>query len=244
MKIRITIVEDSPEEKERLIAALHQWESARNVVLDIEHYYSGENYFASHTTDKSTLYILDIQLRGMDGIEVAKRMRARGFNGTLLFLTAFREYVFEGYDVRALQYLLKPVEQEALNRCLDDVYQQLQDVNFIYRDTGSAVVQVPYRDIIYFTVHNHYVDIITTTEVISCRLSLRNILPLLPLDFIQCHRGYIVNMRHIRKISGTLLSMSNNAAIDIGRNYLDSFRHDYANFSMRLDVPYRTRSPQ
>ena len=98
MNISITIIEDQRKEKELLMNALQQWEKQRNVTLQIEYFCSGENYFASHPTDESILYILDIQLREMDGIEIAKQMRARGYEGTILFLTSFREYVFDGYD--------------------------------------------------------------------------------------------------------------------------------------------------
>lgn len=198
----------------------------------------GENYFSSHTADNSALYILDIQLHKMDGIEVAKRMRARGYNGTILFLTSFREYVFDGYDVRALNYLLKPVSQEILDKCLDDVYQQLLGNSFVYRDTHNFV-QIEYSDILSFSVNNHYVDITTTHGICTCRMTLSNILPLLPKDFVQCHRSYIVNMRHIRKIAATTITLSNKTTVQISRNHLDSVRHEYAMFSMRLDVPYK-----
>ena len=81
-------------------------------------------------------------------------------------------------------------------------------------------------------------DITTTTGIYSCRMSLGNILSVLPRDFVQCHRSYIVNMRHIRKLAATTITLSNKTTLQIGRNYLDSVRHEYALFSMRLDVPY------
>lgn len=240
MKLSVTIVEDQPIEKERLYAALHIWQEKNNATLDIEHFICGENYFASHPTDESTIYILDIQLPGMDGIEVAKKMRSRGYEGVILFLTAFREYVFDGYDVRALNYLLKPVSQEALDRCLDDVYQQLLGNSFVFRD-GNDIIQIPYRNILVFSAEKHYVHITTTETVYTVRLPLNNILTILPKDFVQCHRGFIVNMRHIRKIAQTTITLSNKTTLQISRNYLDSVRHEYAMFSMRLDVPYYER---
>ena len=237
MNLSITIIEDQEKEKHELINALNSWSQRKNVSLNLEYFIDGENYFASHTTDDSILYILDIQLHKMDGIEIAKRMRARGFNRTILFLTSFREYVFDGYDVRALNYLLKPVSQETLDKCLDDVYQQILGNTFVYRD-GNNCIQIPYADIINLTTNKHYMDITTTTGIYSCRMSLGNILSVLPRDFVQCHRSYIVNMRHIRKLAATTITLSNKTTLQIGRNYLDSVRHEYALFSMRLDVPY------
>ena len=235
MNLSITIIEDQEKEKERLLKALDIWKERNNTTLQIEYFVDGENYFASHPTDESSLYILDIQLHNMDGIEIAKKMRARGYEGNILFLTAFREYVFDGYDVRALNYLLKPVSQEALDKCMDDVYKQLYGNCFVYRD-ASNILQIAYCNILSFSVTKHYVDITTTKDVHNCRLPLSSILPLLPKEFIQVSRSCIVNMRHIRKIAKTTITLSNKTTVQISRNYLDDVRHDYADFSMRLDV--------
>lgn len=235
MNYNITIIEDNLQEKERLLNALHAWEIKNNTTLHIDYYDSGENYLSSHTTDESQLYILDIQLSGMTGIDVAKEIRKRGFDGNILFLTAFREYVFEGYNVRALHYLLKPVSQEALNKCLDDVHQQLKGDYFVFRD-NSHMIQTPYSDIICLSVVKHYIEITTKKEVYSVRMSLKSILPFLPAEFVQCHRGHIVNMHHIRKITTTNIVLSNNTTVQIGRNYLSTVRREYADFSMRFNV--------
>lgn len=235
MNFNITIIEDNIQEKKRLIEALCIWEGKNNITLHIDYYISGEDYFSSCATDESNLCILDIQLSGMTGINVAKKMRERGFEGNILFLTAFREYVFEGYDVRALHYLLKPVSQESLCKCLDDVYKQLKGEHFVFRD-NSHIIQIPYSDIICFSVVKHYIEITTKKEVYSVRMSLKSILPFLPTDFVQCHRGYIVNIRHIRKVTATNILLSNNTTVQIGRNYLSSLRQEYADFSMRFNL--------
>lgn len=235
MNFNITIIEDNPQEKERLLKALHIWEVKNKLTLHIHDYANGEAYLEEHDTDEDHLYILDIQLSGMTGIDVAKKMRTRGFDGAILFLTAFREYVFEGYDVRAMHYLLKPVVQEALDKCLDDILQQLKGNYFVFRD-NSRIIQIPYGDIICLSVIKHYIEITTKKEVHSIRMSLKSVLPFLPKEFVQCHRGHIVNMRHIRKITATNIYLSNNTTVLIGRNYLDSVRHEYADFSMRFDI--------
>lgn len=235
MNFSITIIEDNLQEKERLLNAVHTWEETKHLTLDITYYGSGEDYLEAHMNDNSHLYILDIQLPGMTGIDVAKQMRARGFDGAILFLTAFREYVFDGYDVRALHYLLKPVVQEALDKCLDDILEQLHGNYFVFRDNNS-IIQIPYSDIICLSVVKHYIEITTKKEVYSIRMSLKSILPFLPKEFVQCHRGHIVNIRHIRKLTTSYIFLSNNTKVLIGRNHLDSVRHEYADFSMRLNV--------
>lgn len=235
MKFSITIIEDETDAKEQLLAALSCWQEKNNADLQVEYFCSAENYFASCPQDKSVLYILDIQLHGMTGIETAKNMRARGYKGTILFLTSFREFVFDGYDVKALNYLLKPVKQAALDKCLDDVYRQLHGDSFIYRN-GGTIIHIPFSQILSFSAIKHYTDITTTENVYSYRIPLGNLLAHLPEEFVQCHRSYIVNMYHISKIAGLVLTLSNKTTVPIGRNYLDNVRDQYADFTMRLDV--------
>lgn len=235
MTLKITIIEDQPKDLEDLLAALNIWRKKNDAPLQIEYFCSGENYFASHTTDESNLFILDIQLHGMTGLDVSHKLRERGYEGNILFLTSFKEYVFNGYHVRALNYLLKPVSQNALEKCLDDVYRQLLGDCFIYRH-ANQIIQIPYKDIICILVTKHYTDITTSKQIYSCRLPLNQILSVLPKDFIRCHRSSIINMRHIRKIDKTTITLSNKSNMQISRNYLDSVRHEYANFSMRLDA--------
>ena len=84
---------------------------------EITEYCSGEEFFSQNNTDtykRFSVFFLDIQMKEMSGLDVAKKLRKEGYTGPIIFLTAFREYVFHGYEVHALNYLLKPVKEEPL----------------------------------------------------------------------------------------------------------------------------------
>ena len=99
-------------------------------------------------------------MKEINGIEVAKRLRKEGCTRPILFLTAFREYVFYGYDVRAMHYLIKPVEKEALFLCLDEIAADLKGSFYLYRNKGE-IIHIPYQEIITFSGNRHYIDILT-----------------------------------------------------------------------------------
>ncbi len=114
MKMKITILEDSVIESERLKNGIRKYGQQYDWDIEIDEYESGEEYFSKNsegTTIQASAFFLDIQMGQMNGIEVAKRLRESGYQGIIVFLTAFREYVFRGYEVRALNYLLKPVKE-------------------------------------------------------------------------------------------------------------------------------------
>ena len=99
---------------ERMAAA---WAEQRGEAAELQLYNSAEQLLFEVGQPEAQelafdLILLDIQMGGMDGITLARQLRAQDKRVTLAFLTAAREYVFEGYEVQAVRYLLKPMQQE------------------------------------------------------------------------------------------------------------------------------------
>ena len=151
---------------------------------------------------------MDILLDGIDGVAAAHQLRGLGFQGQIIFLTASPEYVFDGYDVQALNYLLKPVAYDKIIRSLDYVEKMLNDDNYTFRHRG-AVVRIPYSKIICFSSANHYTKIVTTEGNYNQLESIRTIFSHLPDRFHFCHRTVIVNIEHITMLNGRELALSN-----------------------------------
>lgn len=74
------------------------------------------SYFFTSSYLATDVYFLDISLKEENGVDIAKKLRAHNYKGHIIFLTGFQEYVFEGYSVRALDYLLKPIDPVKLDR--------------------------------------------------------------------------------------------------------------------------------
>ena len=94
MKMKITILEDSVIELERLKNGIRKYGQQNDWDIEIDEYKSSEEYFSKNsecTTIQASAFFLDIQMGQMNGIEVAKRLRESGYHGIIVFLTAFRE---------------------------------------------------------------------------------------------------------------------------------------------------------
>ena len=235
--MEIIILEDKPLEADRLKTKIREWEiqSHNNVTVTV--YSSGESFFSEVSPDlynNYSVYFLDIQMGGINGIEVAKRLRREGCSRPILFLTAFREYVFHGYDVRAMHYLMKPVQQEPLFLCLDEIAADLKGNSYLYRSKGE-IIHIPYKDIITFSSNMHYVDILATKDSFCQYTTLNNIMAFLPPEFIRLHRSYIVNMAHIYKIFQNTITLSNRMTTPIGRSYLKDVLLSFTAYSTRFD---------
>lgn len=235
MRLTITIIENNNAERETLRSLLRDWAAAADITLSLFSYASGEAYFAAAPDPSACqLFILDIQLDGMSGLAVAQKLRQQGYKENILFLTAFREYVFDGYGVHALNYLLKPVTLAKLAPSLSEVLESAASGNYVFHTNGSCV-QIPYRDILVFAVRRHYVDITTGSGDTYCQVAnLKDILPTLPQEFLQCHRSFIVNMAHIRCINRATITLSNKLTVPVGPTFLEQTRTGFSDYLLRF----------
>lgn len=239
MKMKITILEDSTVEADRLKNGIRKYGQQYDWDIEIDEYKSGEDYFVNNPnihSIQSTAFFLDIQMGKMNGIDVAKRLRASGYNGIIVFLTAFREYVFRGYEVRALNYLLKPVKENILFLCLDEIAKELSNNTYIYRNK-QEIVSIPYTDILTFSSRLHYVDILTVSGKCYEQMStLNKIIVHLPSEFIRTHRSYIVNMAHIYRITSGTIELSNHMTTPIARSYSKDVIGAFVKYTTRFDT--------
>lgn len=223
MHINVGIVEDDPLYTKELSEKIHQWENQNYCKIQLTAFDSVEAVLSNgfHPFD---LLFLDIQLKDGNGVDLAKQMRENNYTGELVFLTSFQEYVFEGYHVHALNYLLKPASYESIKNCLDSVFSNIHDDNYIYR-YRDCVVRLPYHSIIYFSSSNHQTAIHTTTgETLLQTESLRNILQHLPDQFVRCHRTTVINMQHVLQISSRDITLSNHLLLPASVTYIDEIR--------------------
>lgn len=222
MKIHVCIIEDEEQYSSLPKEMLRKWQDENSAVLSISLFSSGKDFLAGKETGFDLIF-LDIQLGGCTGIEIARRMREQGYEGEIVFLTAYQEYVFEGYNVRALNYFLKPIHYEQLDSCMQYVTRRLSASCFICRHYGD-MTRVLYKDILYFTSSNQYTEIHTAGSVYRQAEPLKRVAARLPVQFIQCHRTAVVNIDHVEKLAGSTVCLDSGETLPVSKTYLDSVR--------------------
>lgn len=219
MNIRCCIIENEPVYIAPLIDQLQNWAAAHGYTVSVNFFASGKP-LNTETIKNYDIIFLDIVLnKEENGIAVANRIRSIGYEGDLVFLTNFKEYVFDGYPVRALDYLLKPAPQSKIDHCMDMVAERLSDNSFVYQVKGEYI-KIPYHDIIYFSSSNHHTLAVTLQHTYTVPQTIRNISNQMPDIFVQCHRTLIVNLQHVFRISGKELFLSNQEIIPISDTFL------------------------
>ena len=171
------------------------------------------------------LLILDIDMEGMNGMELARKIRKRDEKLPILFLTNRREYVFEGYEVQALRYLLKPLDEEKIFPLLDEpCTAEKEEKEYLIFSVAGENRKIELRDILYVEANGHYLKIHTKQESCEIKKSLADMLGELSktgrgkTDFVTMHRSFFVNLAHMERVMRTECILSDGSSVPISRN--------------------------
>ena len=133
-------------------------------------------------------------MKKQNGMELARRIRQTDAQVPILFLTAMKEYVFEGYEVKALRYLIKPVQDEALFAILDEI--QSADQRYVLLN-GS---RINLNDLIYVEAEAHYCHLVFEDHRQKEKIGIRELKAMLDETFVMIHRSYLVNIAKVDQI--------------------------------------------
>lgn len=200
MNIDIKICEDNKiqlkyiEEKIKIIL--------NDINYNIECFTSAEDLLNSNL-DKMNILILDLDLGGDWGIEVAKEIRSKKIKCEIIFLTALDNYSREGYKVKAFRYILKDDNmyfelEESLKECI----KELQDENKkIKIETKQGEYYLDIDEILYLEIYSKEVNIHTNDNVYKV-MSPINVFEekLKSYYFFRCHKSYIINLKKVTRI--------------------------------------------
>lgn len=228
MNIHIAILEDNPYECDALNTLLTNWSATSVHTISVCKFHNGSDILDSEFMKECDLLFSDIGLTSIDGdvengIDICGKLRNGGYCGDIIFLTAFSEYVFDGYQVKAMDYLLKPVSETTIRRCMNRFTEE-KCMEFYYLHKESQIIRIPYGDIITISKDVHDCCIATANKLYTERTTLQNIENHLPPQFMRCHKSCIVNINHIVSLSGTAIKLSNKQTQNVGRIYFDELK--------------------
>lgn len=194
---------------------------------------SGGDFLFRYRPGFFDLLLLDIQMPGDDGLRVAREVRRSGDGVMLIFVTALSDYVFEGYDVGAAQYLLKPVDRRKLKDCIDRAKRRTEETEKLYFPTPDGVRIFGAREILYLEASAHQTEVVTGTGRFVCREAFGEAVKHLPRDFACPHRCYCVNLLHVWQLQKQELVLVSGARIPISRRRYAAFAEAFLQYARR-----------
>jgi len=232
--VRVAICEDEKVFSDQLVEYINEWGSINSIFVEIFVYNSAEEFlFIWSENENFEVLFLDIKMKTMTGIELAKMMRKTNKNIQIIFTTNMKEYVFAGYAVSAMQYLLKPIAKKDCFICLNKVNEINNNKKYyIFNDLGKTVKML-ITDIICFELSSHIATMYTLGEKYTSRKTIAQILEEVNDEaFIRCHKSYIINIAHVDSVSRKSVMMSNNMEIPVSKNVIDDLNDKFISYNL------------
>lgn len=223
--LNIVIIEDETKYADELETIIvHEWQ-AGNIEVSVKRYKTAENFLRRKALFHDVhLIFIDIELSGINGIELAEALREKAYRNMIVFVTNHESYAIDGYAVGAYRYCLKPIDHGCVLSCLDKAREDYFGEYFVYK-TGRKQYRVPFSEILCFSASDHYVEIKTAQKGYRYKATLKSVLLSLPDYFVRCHKSCVVNLRHVRAIEGSALRLDDGSELDIGAVWLEDVRN-------------------
>ena len=217
--MRIAVIDDQPADRDYIAALVTRWAKDRDTAVTTVPFPSAESFLFAYSEDKDfDILLLDIEMGAINGVELAKTVRAENDAVQMVFITGFPDFIAEGYEVSALHYLMKPVDRDKLFSVLDRAAANLEKAERRLRVTFERRTDyVPFSKILYLEAQKQYVRIVTEGEEYRMKASLAETAAQLDEFFFSCQRSFIVNLRHVARILPDRVVLKNGAEVPISR---------------------------
>ena len=240
--MQVVICEDEVGYLKEIQSAIDRWAEMSHHDVFCESFSSSEELLEQWEKGlQIDLLFLDIQIPGkIDGMSLARKIRETNLSMSIVFVTNYTNYVYEGYTVNAMRFLRKPVRNEDIYECLEIAQHQhaILKKESIVVDARNGQFVLRFAEIVYIEACSHYlrVHLSHASNQPELRAKLSQFATLLsPQLFIQCHRGHIVNIMHIRKYTGKEVTLSNGETLPISPTYLQALKTAFSQYYQRND---------
>ncbi len=230
---RLAICEDDGIIREELSSLCHDILQEDGIAHEITVFSSASDLEKTLLAENAPfdLLLLDIQMEGMTGMELAQSLRQRGDRVSIIFVTGCEDYLPEGYSVQPIHFLLKPVSREALSAALRTDWRLNHRPKTAALRLGGKTVSLSLAEIRYIESYNHNIVIHQASGERSYLLSLSEAEKQLPPgQFCRCHNSYLVNMEYVEEISRKELSLRGSIHLPIGRAYYKSLQSAFIRY--------------
>lgn len=236
----IAVVDDSARDAESLCLLIQNFGTARGLDFRVRHFESGEKFLSG--MKKPDVIFLDIDMPGMNGLELAKKIRKMSSQVILIFCTNLEQFAINGYEVNAIGYLLKPIDpywfEFVMNKACNLLHVGKRSIIVVRTSTEQVVINV--SDILYVEVQAHniiyYVMQGGKLTTVKSRGSMREVCGKLErYQFARCSVCYLVNLRKIISLKRNEVNLPD-VNLPITRTFKQEFNDRFMQYLARYEM--------
>lgn len=240
MKIRIACCDDEKQQLELYKTMFTNIEMRQDIKLNVEYFLSGNFMLERFQSEKNPfdLVYLDMDMDEKSGLDLAKEIRQNYHSDCLiLFLTNYPKYMQNSFDVRAFQYMIKPVQFDEFEKKFNAARKYLEK-----DDKNRVVLKIDEDNVVFFTNEIYYIEKEKSSKQFLVYLEDKYVVAkgvlsaienqLLEQHFMRTHRSYLVNMKHIRRIQKNDLVLSNGNLVPISRRKEKELKQQFMRYAI------------
>ncbi len=200
--IKVAVVDDEKKECDKMLNYFEQFQMEISEEIQTVCYTSGEKLLSIYDYSFDVI-CLDIELGGKDGICIAKEIREKDKNVTIIFITNIAQMAIKGYEVQALDFVLKPLTYFSFAMKMHNVYnivKNKKEKNLVI-STIDGIYKISTNDLMYAEIRGHSLFFHTINGVVTQKASLSDLERKLEgLSFQRCNNCYLINLKYVSQV--------------------------------------------
>lgn len=230
MNVHFAICDDNNIDSNYVSNLVNKWANERKYQININIFDSAEAFLFHYDGNKDyDILLLDIEMKKMDGVTLAREIRKTNKSVQIVFITGYSDYIADGYDVESLHYLMKPLKEEKLFVVLDRAVNRIiQNEKYLLLNYYDETIRIPLHEIVYIDVDRNYVTIHSNQDY-TIKKTLDEIEKELDKRFFRIGRSVIVNLKYISRVTKTDVFLANNTILQLPRGVYDSLNRAIIN---------------
>lgn len=200
--LRVAVTDDEQSCRDLLTGYIRQYGQENGAAFEIEQFASGEALLGAGPASFAII-LLDIQMGGADGMAVARRIREQSDKAVLMFITNMAQYALQGYEVDALDFVLKPINYYTFSLRFKRAHERAQSrrATQVLLRTKDSMIRLDTADIFYVESLNRMLVYHTTSGEHEVRGTMAGLeAELAPRHFVKCNHWYLVNLAHVSEL--------------------------------------------
>lgn len=231
--MNIAIIDDFPSDQQFLVESISHYCDQNFLEIQLNYFDDGASFLKEFAVTDFDIIFLDIYMHGMNGMEIAERIREQDNQCLLIFTTTSEQHAVRSFRVRAFDYLVKPYSYEQLAEVMYLCIKALPKRSYyIEVKLGRNIKKILLSDILFTDYSNHYIQIHTKSQMIKTYMDFDTFAPKLLCfpQFLCCYRNCIVNMDAVEMMLEQDFILQNEERVPIAKARRNEIRQQYADY--------------
>lgn len=239
--LHIAICDDSEEDLQQVAALTDAYLAEHSITADVRTFSHPDTLLSASEKSPFDLYLLDVVMPMISGIEVGQELRRRQNDAPILYLTTSSEFAVDAFSVHAVHYLIKPVRKADFCAAMARAFDRLASAapkRFPIRTEGGSLYDLNLEDIFYIESVGHLQRLHCKTGLhTEARRSLalleEDLQALAPGQFVSPYKGYLVNLRAVRIVNPASLALKNGGTLPLAKRRFRQIREVFFDYNFK-----------